>query len=87
MGAEVLGAMGVFLGAGLVGWGLRRLNSRTPRCSEERRGEIGLYGGCLLALGILQWSNPRPWLPYLMGGILLLAGISFILSLYVADCA
>lgn len=83
---ERLGEWGMLLGALLALWGLWRQRKKTPRCSEERRGEVGLYGGCLLALGILQWSNPQPWLPYLMGGTLLLASISLIFSLCVADC-
>lgn len=71
-----MGMVGILMGSG---WLLRELGvlffpkaQEKPRRYAQQRGESGLFGGSLLALGILHQCNPRPWLPYLMG--MLLAG-------------
>ena len=72
-----MGIAGIVLGGGWLLWELHWLLG-SPRCEKprrltKRRGGSGLFGGSLLALGVLHSCNPQPWLPYLMGGAALCA--------------
>lgn len=72
-----MGTAGIVLGGGWLLWELREVLGippiEKPRRFEKRRGSSGLFGGSLLALGVLHTCNPQPWLPYLMGWVTLCA--------------
>lgn len=69
-----MGIAGILLGGGGLLWELWELlrpePRKRPRRCIQRRGASNVFGGGLLALGVLQHCNPQPWLPYLMGGLL-----------------
>ena len=78
-----MGMVGILVGSG---WLLRELGvlfgpepQESPRRCMQRRGESSLFGGGLLALGVLHQCNPQPWLPYLMGVLLVGALIECVL--------
>lgn len=78
-----MGMVGILVGSG---WLLRELGmllgsepQEKPRRCTQRRGKSSLFGGSLLALGVLHQCNPQPWLPYLMGALLVGALIECIL--------